>query len=172
LFPAGTKSALCRCLTKEIWDEYKDKSDAKDVSFKVMCFSGVQNLDSGIGLYAGSQDSYTTFNKLFDKVIMDYHKHGPEDKHVSDMDASTLENTEFTEEQAAMVVSTRIRVGRNLDGYPLGPGISKEQRLEVMEKVTTAAQTFEGDLAGTFYPLEGMDEATQKKLIEDHFLFK
>ena len=137
-----------------------------------MCFSGVQNLDSGIGLYAGSQDSYTTFNKLFDKVIMDYHKHGPEDKHVSDMDASTLENTEFTEEQAAMVVSTRIRVGRNLDGYPLGPGISKEQRLEVMEKVTTAAQTFEGDLAGTFYPLEGMDEATQKKLIEDHFLFK
>jgi len=25
-----------------------------------------------------------------------------------------------------MVVSTRIRVGRNLDGYPLGSGVSKE----------------------------------------------
>lgn len=66
LFPAGTKSLLCKCLTKEIWEEYKDKKDACGVSFKVMCFSGVKNLDSGIGCYAGSHDSYTTFNKLFD----------------------------------------------------------------------------------------------------------
>ena len=35
LFPAGTKSLLCKCLTKEIWEEYKDKSDACGVSFKV-----------------------------------------------------------------------------------------------------------------------------------------
>lgn len=164
---------MCRCLTKEIWDEYKDQKDGEGVSFKVMVFSGVKNLDSGIGLYAGSHDSYKTFNKLFDKVVMDYHKHGPEDNHVSNMDATALENTEFTEEQAAMVISTRIRVGRNLDGYPLGPGISKDQRLEVMEKVSKVFETIEDEeLKGSFYKLEGMDEATQKKLIEDHFLFK
>ena len=29
-----------------------------------------------------------------------------------------------------------------------------------------------GDLKGTYYPLQGMDSATQKKLIDDHFLFK
>ena len=66
LFPEGTKSLLCKCLTKEIWDEYKDQSDAAGVSFKVCCFSGVKNLDSGIGLYAGSHDSYKCFDKLFD----------------------------------------------------------------------------------------------------------
>ena len=71
-----------------------------------------------------------------------------------------------------MIKSTRIRVGRNLANYPLGPGVTKEQRLEIMNKVVEACKTFEGDLQGEFYPLEGMEEETQKKLIDDHFLFK
>jgi len=40
-FPEGTKSALSSKLTKEIWEEYKDQSDPKGVSFKVCIFSGV-----------------------------------------------------------------------------------------------------------------------------------
>jgi len=71
-----------------------------------------------------------------------------------------------------MVNSTRIRVGRNLAGYPLGPGVSKEQRNEIMQKVVAACEQFEGDLKGTFYPLKGMDKKVQKQLIDDHFLFK
>merc|ERR1711990_1184576 len=88
------------------------------------------------------------------------------------MNAEGLQNADFPEEDAAMVNSTRIRVGRNLAGYPLGPGVSKAQRLEIMNKVVQACETFEGDLKGTFYPLEGMDPADQKQLIDDHFLFK
>lgn len=88
------------------------------------------------------------------------------------MTSEGLENAEFAEEDAAMVNSTRIRVGRNLAGYPLGPGVSKEQRDDIMKKVVTACETFEGDLQGTFYPLDGMDKATQQQLIDDHFLFK
>jgi len=171
-FPAGTTSALCKSLTKEIWEEFKDQKDACGVPFKVMCFSGVKNLDSGIGAYAGSHDSYKTFAKLFDKIVKEYHGHGPEDNHKSNMDAAGLTNTDFPEEDAAMIISTRIRVGRNLADYPLGPGVTKEQRLEIMNKVVEACNTFEGDLAGKFYSLEGMDEATQKQLIDDHFLFK
>ncbi len=172
LFPAGTNSALSRNLTKEIWEEYKDQKDDSGVSFKTCVFSGVKNLDSGIGLYAGSHSSYTKFEKLFDKVVEEYHGHGKEAQHVSDMNAEGLENADFSEEDAAMVNSTRIRVGRNLAGYPLGPGVSKEQRLEIMNKVVEACNTFEDDLKGTFYPLEGMDKATQQQLIDDHFLFK
>jgi len=41
-----------------------------------------------------------------------------------------------------------------------------------MSKVVAACNTFEGDLKGTFYPLEGMDAATSQQLIDDHFLFK
>jgi len=142
------------------------------VSFKTCIFSGIKNQDSGIGVYAGSHDSYNTFSKLFDQVILNYHGHKIEDTHKTGMDSSTLTNDELPEEDAAMIVSTRIRVGRNLSGYPLGPGVSKEQRLDIMKKVTEAADQFDEDLKGTFYPLEGMEEKTRQQLVDDHFLFK
>ena len=41
-----------------------------------------------------------------------------------------------------MIVSTRIRVGRNLEGYPLAPGVTNEQRIEIMNKVIEACKTF------------------------------
>ena len=41
-----------------------------------------------------------------------------------------------------------------------------------MSKVVEACKTFEGDLEGTFYPLEGMSKEDQDQLIADHFLFK
>jgi protein-arginine kinase len=88
------------------------------------------------------------------------------------MTSDGIENAEFTEEDAKMIKSTRIRVGRNLADFPLGPGVTKEQRLEIMRLVTEATATFEGDLKGTFYSLETMSEADQKQLVEDHFLFK
>lgn len=173
LFPESQQGSLvAKYLTKEIWDEYKDQKDACGVSFKMCVLSGCQNVDSGIGAYAGSHDSYKTFNKFFDCIVEHYHKHGAEASHVSDMDAASLNAPALPEEEAAMIVSTRIRVGRNLEGYPLGPGITKEERDEVMEKVVKACETFEGDLKGTFYPLAGMKPAAQKQLIEDHFLFK
>jgi hypothetical protein len=159
-FHESSKSALKRNLSSEIWEEYKDQSDEQGVTFKTMIFSGIKNQDSGIGLYAGSHNSYTKFNKLFDKVIEEYHGHGVDAKHVSDMTSEGLENAEFAEEDAAMVNSTRIRVGRNLANYPLGPGVSKEQRDEIMAKVVEACEKFEGDLKGTFYPLKGMDKKT------------
>jgi len=161
-FHESSNSSLKKNLTEEIWNEYKDMKDSAGVDFKTMIFSGIKNQDSGIGLYAGSHDSYTTFNKLFDKVILDYHGHSTDAKHISDMNSEGLENAEFSEEDAAMVNSTRIRVGRNLHGYPLGPGVTKDQRDEIMNKVVEACNTFEGDLKGTFYPLKGMSDETAK----------
>lgn len=171
-FPDGTKSLLKKNLTPAIWNQLKDKKDKHGFAFKAAIFSGCKNTDSGIGVYAGSHDSYTAFAPLFDKIVLDYHKHGKSAKHVSNMNSSELKAPPFAPEDAAMIVSTRIRVGRNLADFPLGPALTKEQRLEIMNKVVTALQTFEGDLKGKFYPLEGMDKDTQNQLIADHFLFK
>jgi len=127
-FPAGNKSLLCKYLSKDIHTKYKGKKDKAGVSFEQMILSGAQNVDSGIGLYAGSHDSYTTFSDLFDKVIEDYHGHKKDGKHVSNMDFTKLKCPAFPPDEAAMIVSTRIRVGRNLAEFPLGPGVSKAQR--------------------------------------------
>ena len=136
-----------------------------------MIFSGCKNTDSHIGAYAGSAEAYVRFGKFFDKIIEDYHGHKKTDMHVSDMSTEGLNCPPFTAEEAAMIKSTRIRVGRNLADYPLGPGVSKSQRLEIMNKVVEACGKFDGDLKGTFHPIEGMDEATRQQLIDDHFLF-
>lgn len=171
-FPPGTKSLLSKYLTPEIYAKYRGKKDAAGVSFEQMILSGCQNVDSGIGVYAGSHDSYYTFDGLFDKIVEHYHKHGKCDKHISNMDYTQLHCPPFTPQEAAMIVSTRIRVGRNLAGFPLGPGISKAQRDEVERLVSTALSGMTGELAGKYYSLCSMSETDRRQLIEDHFLFK
>ena len=115
-------------MTRDVFNKYHGKKDKAGVSFEQMILSGAQNVDSGIGVYAGSHDAYYTFGDLFDKVIEDYHKHGKDAKHVSNMNYQELDCPPFNEEDAKMIVSTRIRVGRNLADFPLGPGVSKDQR--------------------------------------------
>ena len=160
-FPEGTKSLLAKNLTPAIWNQLKDVKDKHGFSFRQAIFSGSKNTDSSIGVYAGSHDSYTAFAPLMDRIVLDYHKHGKSAKHVSDMDASKLKAPPLPEDDAKMIVSTRIRVGRNLAEYPLGPGVSAAQRNEIMEKVVTGLNTLEGDLKGTFYPLKGMSKEVQ-----------
>jgi len=120
------QSLLSKHLTKEIWEELKDAKDDSGVSFKLCILSGCQNVDSGVGVYAGSHSSYKCFASLFDKIIEEYHGHSKANNHVSDMDASKLNCPPLPEDEASMIISTRIRVGRNLEGYPLGPGITKD----------------------------------------------
>merc|ERR1711933_654385 len=69
------------------------------------------------------------------------------------------------------VHSTRIRVGRSIDGFGLSPGITKEQRVGVEKLMVNAVKNFPSDLAGNYYPLTGMDEKVRQQLVDDHFLF-
>merc|ERR1712172_90594 len=98
----------------------------------------------------------------------DYHGISPDSVHTSDMDVSKINGNI---DPTAPVHSTRIRVGRSIDGFGLSPGITKQQRLDVESLMSKAFTKLEGDLAGTYYPLTGMDEAVRQQLVDDHFLF-
>lgn len=143
-------------MSQSVWDELKDKKDGCGYSFKEAIFSGCKNPDSGIGVYAGSEDSYNSFASLFKPIIEDYHKYDLNRGHVSDMDHTKLQCPPFSAEDAAMIKSTRIRVGRNLAEFPLGPGITNEQRNEIEQKVVEACNKFDGELAGKYYSLKTM----------------
>jgi hypothetical protein len=52
------------------------------------------------------------------------------------MDAQGLNAPPFPADEDAMIKSTRVRVGRNLAEYPLGPGITNEQRNEMEKKIS------------------------------------
>lgn len=156
---AERTSMLYKYLTEDVWNKLHDKKDSLGVTFKQCIMSGCQNTDSGIGVYAASPDSYESFSELFTPIIEDYHKYKLADGHQSNMDHTQLKCPPFSEEDAKMIKSTRIRVGRNLAAYPLGPGISREQRKEVEKLVTDALSKFDDDLKGTYYSLETMSDA-------------
>merc|ERR1711902_240460 len=98
----------------------------------------------------------------------EYHGISPEAVHTSDMDVSKIKGNI---DPTAPVKSTRIRVGRNIDGFGLSPGITKDQRLNVENLMKKAFANLEGDLAVTYYPLTGMAENVRQQLVDDHFLF-
>jgi arginine kinase len=170
-FPSDCKSLLSKYLTKEVYEKLKDKKTSSGFTLADAIASGLENNDSGIGVYAGDIESYETFAALFDPIIQDYHSFSKNDSHVSNLNADDL-NAPNPDVENKYIVSTRIRVGRNIANLPLGPAISKEQRDEVQRQASQALNSLEGNLKGTYYPLDGMSKEVSQKLIEDHFLFK
>lgn len=170
--PEQCHSLLKKYLTREVLDKNKAKKTAMGATLLDVVQSGFENLDSGVGIYAPDAESYTLFADLFNPVIEDYHGgFKPTDKHPqSDFgDMNTLVNLDPNNE---FVISTRVRCGRSLQGYPFNPCLTEAQYKEMEQKVSTTLKEVGGDLAGTYYPLTGMTKETQQQLIDDHFLFK
>jgi len=168
-FPKDCNSLLSKYLTQEVFETLKTRTTPNYFTLEKAIRSGVENLDSGIGAYAGDKESYSTFAELFDPIIEEYHGFSKESQHQSSFEG--LEPVEL-DSKGEYILSTRIRVGRNLEGFPLGAIISKEQRNEVERLVVDELSTLEGDLAGVYYPLYNMSQEVQAQLIKDHFLFK
>ena len=170
-FPTDCNSLLCKHLSPELFVKLRNRKTPRGFTLMQAINSGIVNPDSSIGVYAGDKESYEVFSPLFDAVIKDYHGFEHQDTHQSNLDVSALKATNLDPDNK-YILSTRIRVGRNLDALPLGPGISEEQRLDVEKQVSTALMQLDNDLTGEYYPLEGMSKAIQEQLIKDHFLFK
>lgn len=173
-YPKGletSNSLLAKYLTKDIFNELKDKKTSNGFTLSQAINSGVQNPDSGIGAYVGDEESYTVFAPLFDPIIKEYHGFSKDDKHKSNLNPDDL-NAPNPDVDGEYILSTRIRVGRNVKDLPLGPAISDEQRDFVESQVSEILSGFDGSLGGKYYPLNNMSEADSKSLIEDHFLFK
>lgn len=196
LAASDSKSLLKKHLTREIFDKLKNKKTSFGSTLLDCIQSGVENLDSGFGIYAPDAEAYTVFADIFDPMICDYHggfekgaKHPPRDFG----DVNSFPNLDPAGEH---VVSTRVRCGRSMDGeiywsyffllliliwnfwnsyklgYPFNPCLTEAQYKEMEEKVKSTLGGLEGELKGKFYPLTGMEKSVQQQLIDDHFLFK
>jgi len=162
-------SLVAKYVTAPLWDKLSravTKTSGFTLAKAIAC--AVQFDDQHCGIYAGDWDSYKVFSDVFDPIIQDYHGISPDAVHTSDMDVSKIQGNI---DPQAPVHSTRIRVGRNIDGFGLSPGITKQQRLDVENLMKKAFDNLQGDLAGTYFPLSGMSEAVRQQLVDDHFLF-
>lgn len=167
----NNKSIMGQCLTEKIWNDLKDhKTKTGGWTLRRAINTGFVNEDSLVGCHAGDIESYTDFAPLFDPVIEKYHGgYGPERKHVTDLDAGKLKG-EFNKKDN--IKSTRIRVARNLFGFPLNTSGTKETRLAIEDLMRKVFATLTGDLAGTYYSLATLTKEERKQLVDDHFLFK
>merc|ERR1712142_629957 len=165
----STHSLVAKHVTKEKWDKLGGivtKTSGFTLAKAIACAVDFDNQHCGI--YAGDEDSYIDFADVFDPLICEYHGLPADFSHTSDMDASKITANVDPE---VPVHSCRIRVGRSIQGFGLSPGITKQQRIDVEALMKNAFTKLEGDLAGSYFPLTGMDEAVRQQLVDDHFLF-
>jgi len=165
----STHSLVAKHVTADKWAKLgglKTPTTGFTLGQAIAC--AVEFDDQHCGIYAGDKDSYDMFKDVFDPIIVEYHNLPKGFSHTSDMDVSKIKGNI---DPKAPVHSTRIRVGRSIDGFGLSPGITKDQRLNVENLMKKAFGNLEGDLAGTYYPLTGMAEDVRQQLVDDHFLF-
>jgi len=128
-----------------------------------------QQRNQHVGIYAGDSETYIDMAPVFDQVINKYHN----------MDIS--KNKAFEEKYADVklpslgdskaIVSTRIRTARNLASLPFTVNMTEAQRLKLESTMKEVFKGLKGNLAGTYYPLDGMKESVRKDMVDKHWLF-
>jgi creatine kinase len=146
--------------------------------------SGIENPDSGMGCYAMHPSDYDKFKPFFAKVIADYHKVSEDAKHVNDWNLKGVEGLpadgrlDLTK-LGLPALSMRVRVGRNLSDFPLPGAMTKEDRINMENKMCEAfAKLIENpEYGGRYYSLtpghkDHISDATYAELVKAHLMFK
>lgn len=89
-------------------------TDPDGYSIRQAIFSGCKNEDSKMGVFAGSPDSYTTFEPLFRPIIQDYHDYDGSKRTNSNLDFTEWQFPEWTKERVTKVYGIQMRISRNL----------------------------------------------------------
>ena len=111
------------------------------------------------------------FSALMDPVIEGYHRgYKLSTGHGRDLNPAHLgaaaENPDPTGE---FISSTRIRVARNLRGFPLPCKVNVEQRREIERRAVEALNSLDGELAGQYYSLT-TDQAKKRYVFRKCFI--
>ncbi|WP_411023441.1 hypothetical protein, partial [Salmonella sp. s51228] len=80
--------------------------------------------DCEVGVYAGDEETYTIFSDYLDKIIIDYHQIEGSLEHRTNL---ALDKIDIKFEEQTSIISYRIRVARNITGFGLSAGITREQ---------------------------------------------
>lgn len=168
------KSLLKQHLTEELFERLKGLTTNSGKTLIDCINSGLENPKSSIGIYAADDDAYTVFKELFDKIIKAYHGFDENAQHPDPIDGWDGDDKEFADLTTAntQIVSARIRCARSLENYPLNPAMTEENYEKLLEEVTAALKKLTGEHEGETLPLDGMDQAKQQDMIDNHQLFK
>ena len=168
--------------TQEIWDKYKDTKSSGQAKWTLAraINSGTMYDTSFVGCHAGDRESYDDFKDFFYPVIEAYHK-GFSMSAGSDLKGTPSERMDpdkipfkLSEAAKTKIISTRIRVARNLAMFPLNPGGTRETREQIAAMMAKVYDAIPADspLKGDFFLHSTMSDEQRQALIDGHQLFR
>lgn len=169
VFPAGSTALVKKHVPQNILDRLADRKTNSGFTLARALASGIANPDSSIGIYAGDAQSYEVFSAVFDPVIRAYHgkisheeiPRFPEPEDLPDPDPENR-----------YILSSRIRVARNIEDYEFTCHIPSDRRKELEHKIVTVLKEAGDGLSGVYIPLSGISPSEKKRLDSEGILFE
>jgi len=139
---AGTSKALVKtALTKDLWSRYKTLKTPDWIGFYQLIQILLENPDKpfGIGMMMGSAACYTTYQELVDQLILQFFEYPADAKHSKNLNPAEFAG-EPLDPSGKYVKGCKVIVRRNIAGFPLAGGVSRQQRLEVANQLRSALE--------------------------------
>ncbi|CAN0239822.1 unnamed protein product [Pylaiella littoralis] len=148
------------------------------------CRSGIANPDSKMGVYAMQTTDYERFRPFFSSVLADNHGVPSDAKHVNSWDLKAVDGVPTDglldlEKLGAPALSMRVRVGRNLNGFPLPGGMTHADRVQLEQELCAAFDKLRAmpEYGGRYHSLtEGHPDKVgineYERLVDEHIMFK
>ncbi len=168
LFPGKPGGLVNKHLTRELFEYLKNRQTENGFTLEQAVKSGIDNPDSNIGLYAGDAESYRLFSDVFEPVISDYHSFCPDDRYHRDFSECHLPPPD---PEGGYVVSTRIRLARNIARYPFPACIGSQTRYTVEKIALTALHKLPEEFTGRYFSFETLDSGERDFLSKRNLLF-
>jgi len=183
---AAARAAKHTCLaakfcTPAIWEKYKNTKSSGPAKWTMAraINTGVMYPHSFVGCHAGDRESYDEFSDFFYPVIEAYHK-GFSMEVGSKLAGTASERmdperirVQLSASAQSKIVSTRIRIARNLSMFPLNPGGTKESREQIAAMMQGVYDGLAGtELGGQFFLHSTMSDEQRQALIDGHQLFR
>lgn len=167
---------LKKFLKRDVYDKLKGKKTKNGGNLWDCIKSGILCPDSKMGAYACDMESLDVFEELFEPMILQYFntkQYHPETNYgdLNDPEVRNLLDLAKLDSDNDMIVSTRVRVARNLQGFAYAASLTDKDRCAVEAKIKEGVSKFTGDLAGKYTTLGDWDDATQLQMVQDHILF-
>ena len=169
VFPPESKCLVKKYLTESLYLDLKDLSTESGFTLDKAIQSGIINGDSEIGVYLGDAESYTAFAPLLLPIIMEYHEVDENVKQASSIYPLDLAQLD---PEGKHILSTRVRVARNIAGFSFTPHIESHRRTSLEEKISGRLRMLHSDLQGHYYSMDKLSSDKISSLSKNNLLFE
>lgn len=161
-FCSNSCSLIKKHLTTGLYEQLALLKTKSGFTLEAAIRSGLKNPDSHIGIYAGDAHTYSVFSPILDPIIHAYHS---VEKTFTHMPALDQTNLSPLDPDKRFILSSRVRVARNLKEISFPCHITSRDRNQVEHLVSGAVRDMPGDMKGKYLPFKGLSPSRMQDLL-------